>query len=207
MTGRFTDLSDGAGRGPRPKPTWPTAPGDPDESALGESWAALDGLLDKSGAGRMDLASASRLVREVERRTRRRKLVQWGGLAAAAAVLLLAVGMYWRLPRGDEPAQIAGKAPTDRPLIAMTGTKPRTSATSLVHPTVTPTVVAPSPAIVNTFANDGPQYWHDPLDEDLQSARAYAGEVENSWRRRGDRWAGLRDQVEQLQTELNESPL
>lgn len=174
---------------------WPTTPDDPEATDLAEGWGVLEQLVARSGAARMDLAAQTRLLAEIGRTARRRRVVQMSAMAAAAC-LLAALAFAWK-GRGDNAAQ---------EIVRQTGA-PKASAT-LPRATATRSVAAVSPTDTsNASESFEPAPWVDPLDAEFESTRAYAGEVEHRWRTRSDRWSNLEEQVRQLQAEWNATAL
>ncbi|MBA4020705.1 MAG: hypothetical protein C0483_26405 [Pirellula sp.] len=192
---------------------WPKTPGDasPDDNEaadLAEGWSALEQLIAKSGTARMDLAAQTRLLAEIGRTARRRRVVQLSAMAAAAC-LLVALAFAWK-GRGDNAAQeivLQTGAPKGSP----SSTLPRATASAVIAVNVKPTEKSAAPKfLAPEFANSEiaePTPWIDPLDAEFESTRAYAGEVEHRWRVRSDRWWNLEEQARQLQAEWNSASL
>ena len=121
---------------------------------------------------------------------------------AAAACLLVALAFAWN-GRGDNSAQeIARQTGAPKAL----ATLPRATASAVVAAVVKPNETLVAPAFVASQAAE-PLPWTDPLDEEFESTRAYAGEIEYRWRVRSDRWSNLEEQARQLQAEWNAASL
>lgn len=181
----------------RPTKPYETTPDDPQAADLAEGWTALEQLIAKSSTARMDLAAQTRLLAEIGRIARRRRIVQMSAMAAAAC-LLAAVAFAWR-GRGDQAAQEIARQ-TGAPKPSVSATLPRATASA--------TAVAVSPAedvVAPSFTEPTP--WIDPLDVEFESTRAYAGEVEHRWRVRSDRWSNVEEHARQLQAEWNATAL
>ena len=178
---------------------WPTTPDDPEAADVAEGWGALEQLIAKSGAARMDLAAQTRLLAEIGRTARRRRMVQMSAMAAAAC-LLAALAFAWK-GRGDNAAHEIVRQ-TGAPKASASSTLPRATASAAFVANAKPTEGIATP----TFVAE-PTPWVDPLDAEFESTRAYAGEVEHRWRMRSDRWSSLEEQARQLQAEWNATAL
>lgn len=184
-----------------PTKPYETTPDDPEAADLAEGWGALEQLVARSGTARMDFAAQTRLLAEIGRTARRRRVVQMSAMAAAAC-LLVALAFAWN-GRGDNSAQeIARQTGAPKAL----ATLPRATASAVVAAVVKPNEALVAPAFVASQATE-PLPWTDPLDEEFESTRAYAGEIEYRWRVRSDRWSNLEEQARQLQAEWNAASL
>lgn len=191
-----------------PTKPYETTPDDPEAADLAEGWTALEQLIAKSGTARMDLAAQTRLLAEIARTARRRRVVQMSAMAAAACLLAL-ITVAWFGGRNNPADEIARQ--TGTPKATASATLPRATASAAVAMNVKPTEkgAAPkfvAPEFVDTEVAE-PTPWIDPLDAEFESTRAYAGEVEHRWRTRSDRWSNLEEQARQLQAEWNAASL
>lgn len=179
---------------------------DPQAGDLREAWGTLDQLIKRADVERMDLAAQMRLIAAVGRRTRRARYVPWGAMGAAAC-LVGAIAFAWTARRsGVEPPTAQGPQPAKSGSSAtVTGTSLPRAVASLTG-TRLPLPGAPRPEVVQETSVDL-QPWADPVDQQLESARAYAGEVESRWRRRSDPWSQLQEEARRLESEWNSAAL
>ncbi|MGC3972431.1 MAG: hypothetical protein QM775_35330 [Pirellulales bacterium] len=184
---------------------------DPQAEALREGWTALDQLVVRSDVRRMDLAAQTRLAAEIGRRARRARVMQVATLATAACLIGF-IAFAWTVRRtADDREPIAGRSnvpATDalsspastlpRAVASLSGTRPAVAMPHEQLPPSTPSVV---------IANDALSPWSDATDQQFESARAYAGEVQSRWRSRSDPWSQVQEAAGRLEQQWNSNSL
>jgi len=217
------DLSGRDRSAPHP---WTDSPQDPDGAALAEGWNALDQLIRGAKLTEFDAAAQARLVRGVERRSRRRTLAGWGAAAAVAAALLLMLPAI----RSGTPDEIAGTdelpngpvAPGEPNGPVESGNSVGPNGPGGPTPHAAPTASPPDRELARTEPDAAAlrealrraeaeraaaEFWSDDYDADLQSARLQAREVELSWQRGSEPLTDLRQRFDELQADWNERSL
>jgi hypothetical protein len=154
---------------------------EPEAAGLREAWLAFGRLLEAAEAAQGGSWNPESIRREELRKTVvARRSRHFGAMAAAAAALVVALGLSWWLTRGGRPNGNGG------PAVVHNDVKP--DQPQQVAPNV------PAPAVVHNEPNRPKQEgavakssaWDDPIDTQITAVSQQIDSVRQTWQHRVD---------------------